>query len=153
VNVQGVMALYLGGYLCMTLIAFHIMCLVRDQLGGENISTYKGLSKRSPFLAFVLLIAMISLAGVPFTAGFFGKFYVFLLALQSSYYVIIALAVLGVGAGFYYYLKVVRAMYWDDAEDDRTVTTSTLTKVSLGTLAAIILILGVYPSPILNLFS
>jgi NADH-quinone oxidoreductase subunit N len=96
---------------------------------------------------------MISLAGVPFTAGFFGKFYVFLLALQSSYYVIIALAVLGVGAGFYYYLKVVRAMYWDDAEDDRTVTTSTLTKVSLGTLAAIILILGVYPSPILNLFS
>ncbi len=152
VAVQGVMALYLGGYLAMTLLAFHAMSLVRDQLGGEDIDTYKGLAQRSPFLAFALLIAMVSLAGVPFTAGFFGKFYVFLLALQSRYYVIIALAVIGVGAGFYFYLKVVRAMYWDEAEDDRKVSVSMLSKTTMALLTAVILVLGVYPAPILDLF-
>ncbi len=153
INVQGVMALYLGGYLAMTLLAFHVMCLVRDQLGGEEIATYKGLAQRSPFLAFVLLIAMISLAGIPFTAGFFGKFYVFLVALQSRYYVIIALAVLGVGAGFYYYLKVVRAMYWDEAADDRRLAVGPMSKAGMALLTGIILVLGVYPTPILSLFA
>ncbi|MDB4627153.1 MAG: NADH-quinone oxidoreductase subunit NuoN [Verrucomicrobiaceae bacterium] len=153
VQVEGVMALYLSGYLAMTLIVFHVMCLVRDQLGGEEISTYNGLSKRSPFLAGILLVAMVSLAGVPFTAGFFGKFYVFLLAIQSRFYVIIAVAVIGVGAGFYYYLKVVKAMYWEEADDDRQVRVPPLAKGALIVLAVIIFVLGVYPSPILEFFS
>ena len=153
VSVPAVMALYLGGYLAMTLVAFHVMCLIREQLGGEEIATYKGLAQRSPFLAFVLLIAMISLAGVPFTAGFFGKYYVFFLALQSRHYVIIALAVLGVGAGFYYYLKVVRAMYWEEADDERRLRVTPLARAAMCLLAAVILILGVYPSPILEWFA
>ena len=153
VNVPGVMALYLGGYLAMTLLCFHITCIMRSQTGGEEIHTFKGLSKRSPFLAFVLLIAMISLAGVPFTAGFFGKFYVFWLALQSEHYFVIGMAVIGVGAGFYYYLKVVRTMYWDQAESDVAITVSPVAKATMMALAALILILGVYPAPILNLFS
>lgn len=153
VNIEGVMALYLAGYLAMTLIVFHVMCLVRDQLGGEEIATYRGLAKRSPFLAGILLLAMVSLAGVPFTAGFMGKLYVFLLAIQSSFFVIIGVAVVGVGAGFYYYLKVVKEMYWEEAADERPLKVSLLSKGSLLTLGAVILVLGVYPAPILGFFS
>lgn len=153
IQIEGVMAVYLGGYLAMTLLAFHVMAVVRDQLGGEEIATYKGLAKRSPFLAFVLLMAMVSLAGIPLTAGFFGKLYVFLVALQSGHYVIIGLAVIGVGAGFYFYLKVVRAMYWDDVADDRKLSVSLTTKAGMGLLTLAIVVLGVYPTPILNLFA
>ena len=83
----------------------------------------------------------------------FVKFYVFLVALQSRYYVIIGLAVLGVGAGFYYYLKVVRAMYWDDVEDDRKLAVSSTTKAGMALLTLVIVVLGVYPTPILNWFA
>lgn len=153
VSVIGAISLYLAGYLIMTLMTFHVMCLVRGQLGGEDIASYRGLAKRSPFLAFVLLMAMISLAGVPFTVGFFGKFYVFLLAVESRHFVLLGLAVAGAAAGFYYYLKVVRAMYWEEAADDRRVTLSLLARVSLTCLTVGMLILGVYPTPILRFFS
>ena len=152
VSVPGAMAVYLSGYLAMTLIAFHAICLVRDQLGSEDIATFKGLSQRSPFLAFVMLIAMVSLAGIPFTAGFFGKFFVFLLALQSGYYLLIGLAVVGVGAGFYYYLKIVKAMYWEDAIDDKAVKVPLAAKIAMIVLVLVIFVLGIYPSPILDLF-
>ncbi len=152
VSVAGAMALYLGGYFAMTLIAFHVMALVRSHLGNEEIATFKGLAQRSPFLAFVLLIAMVSLAGIPFTAGFFGKFYVFLLAVQSKHYVLLGLAVIGVGAGFYYYLKVVKAMYWESADDSQSVPVSLGAKVAMSALAVMIIALGVYPAPILDLF-
>ena len=63
------------------------------------------------------------------------------------------MAVIGVGAGFYYYLKVVKAMYWEEADDDRQVRVPPLAKGALIVLAVIIFVLGVYPSPILEFFS
>ena len=75
------------------------------------------LAKRSPFLAFAMLIGMVSLAGVPFTAGFLGKFYIFYAAISQRQIALVVVGVITVGCGFYYYLKVVRAMYWQsDAE-------------------------------------
>ena len=95
----------------MTLLSFIVMIVVANHSGGDDIAHFNGLGKRSPQLAFAMLAAMLSLAGVPFTAGFFGKFLVFETAVQQHQYLLIGIAIVTVGAGFYYYLKVVRAIY------------------------------------------
>jgi NADH-quinone oxidoreductase subunit N len=77
-------AVYLAGYLLMTLLSFLIMILVANHSRGDDILHFNGLAKRSPFLAFGMLIAMLSLAGLPFTAGFIGKFLVFAAAVQQQ---------------------------------------------------------------------
>lgn len=150
-----VVAFYLAAYLLMTLLAFVVLTLVRSQLGADNIDAFDGLHRRSPFLAFALLVSMVSLAGVPLTAGFIGKFFVFNLAVDGGHYVLVLLAVIGVAAGFYYYLKVVRAMYWNDPIDDgeiQTISISRLTRGVIVLLIGAIFVFGVYPKPILALF-
>ena len=105
-------AFYLVAYLLMTLLSFTVLILV-SQGGGDQLENFAGLSQRSPFLAFAMLVAMASLAGVPFTAGFLGKFLVFDAAVSAHHFGLVVVAVITVGAGFYYYFKVVRAIYWD----------------------------------------
>lgn len=142
---------YLAGYLLMTLLAFLIIVVVSGVTGGDDISHFNGLNKRAPGLAFGMLVAMLSLAGIPLTAGFFGKFFVFAAAMQQQHYVLVAIGVITVGAGFYYYLKVVRAMYWLEPADPARITTTPLAKTTIGVLAALIFFLGVYPQPVLDM--
>ncbi len=111
---------YLAAYLLMTLLSFLILVIVSTHADGDDIVHFNGLGKRSPFLAFGLLVAMMSLAGVPLTAGFLGKFLVFKVAFETGQFFLIALGILTVGCGFYFYLKVVRAMYWQPAPADAT---------------------------------
>src|SRR5213075_901078 len=96
---------YLVAYLLMTLLSFAVLTIVAQQT-GEEISDFDGLGKRSPFLAFAMLIGMLSLAGLPFTAGFLGKFFIFYAAISQRQVTLIAVGVIAVGCGFYYYLKV-----------------------------------------------
>jgi NADH-quinone oxidoreductase subunit N len=108
---------YLGGYLFTVLGAFTVLCIVFREVDAEDIDAVAGLHRRSPLLAASLALAMISLAGIPPLAGFFGKFLLFraLLeraALQGSYYWLVGIAIVGVVISFYYYLGVVRAIYW-----------------------------------------
>jgi len=157
VSPVAVVSYYLAAYLLMTMLAFLIMNLVRVQRGDENLETYNGLAKTSPFLAFAMLVAMASLAGVPLTAGFVGKFLVFTLALQEKHYWLVAIAVIGAAAGFYYYLKVVKAMYWDSPAEADNIAATPVT-VAWPTRIAIILIVvgifyyGVNPKAVLDLF-
>ncbi|HST30940.1 MAG TPA: NADH-quinone oxidoreductase subunit N, partial [Chthoniobacterales bacterium] len=102
---------YLVAYLLMTLLSFAVLILVSQQTGDE-ISGFEGLGKREPFLAFAMLIAMVSLAGLPFTAGFFGKFFIFAAAIGQKQFMLVAVGIVTVACGFYYYLKIIRAMYW-----------------------------------------
>src|SRR6266566_4752571 len=104
-------AFYLVAYLLMTLLSFAVLVLV-SQGGGDQLDSFAGLSQRSPFLAFAMLVGMLSLAGLPFTAGFLGKFFIFYAAISQRQITLITVGVIAVGCGFYYYLKVVRAMYW-----------------------------------------
>lgn len=144
---------YLAGYLLMTLLSFIVMIVVANHSGGDDISNFNGLGKRSPQLAFALLAAMLSLAGVPFTAGFFGKFLVFEAALQEHHYFLAGIGIVTVAAGFYYYLKVVRAMYWlEPAEGAPVISVAPITKAAIVVLAVLIFVLGVYPQPILSRF-
>jgi NADH-quinone oxidoreductase subunit N len=140
---------YLVGYLLMTLLSFAVLIVVAKQT-GENIEDFNGLAKRSPFLAFAMLIAMTSLAGVPFTAGFLGKFFIFDAALRHHQTTLVVAGVITVACGFYYYLKVVRAMYWESPAGDTVFPLSGLSRLTLSAMIAGIIFLGVYPQPILN---
>jgi NADH-quinone oxidoreductase subunit N len=134
----------------MTLLAFAVLVLVANATGGDDIANFNGLGKRAPGLAFAMLVAMLSLAGLPLTVGFFGKFFIFAAALQQHHYVLSFLAIITVGAGFYYYLKVVRAMYWLDPASQDPIPAAPLTRFTIVALAALIFFFGVCPAPILN---
>ncbi len=140
---------YLVAYLLMTLLSFAVLIIVAQQT-GEQISDFDGLAKRSPFLAFAMLIGMVSLAGVPFTAGFLGKFYIFYAAVQQRQIPLIVVGVITVGCGFYYYLKVVRAMYWQSDSKTDAIPVSGLSRVAISALIVATICLGVYPQPIFD---
>ncbi|HEX8295764.1 MAG TPA: NADH-quinone oxidoreductase subunit N [Chthoniobacteraceae bacterium] len=143
-------AFYLAGYLLMTLLSFLILIVVANHSRGEDITHFNGLAKRSPFLAFGMLTAMLSLAGIPFTAGFVGKFLVFASAIHAGRFVLVCIGIVTVAAGFYYYLRVVAAMYWQEPNDDRVITLAPLTRFTIGALTAAIFFFGIFPQPILN---
>jgi NADH-quinone oxidoreductase subunit N len=140
---------YLVAYLLMTLLSFAVLIIVAQQT-GEEISDFDGLAKRSPFLAFAMLIGMVSLAGVPFTAGFLGKFYIFYAAVLQRQIALVVVGVITVGCGFYYYLKVVRAMYWQSDSKTDAILVNGLSRVAISALIIATIWLGVYPQPILD---
>lgn len=140
---------YLVAYLLMTLLSFSVLIIVAQHT-GEEISDFDGLAKRSPFLAFAMLIGMVSLAGVPFTAGFFGKFYIFYAAVLQRQIALVIVSVITVGCGFYYYLKVVRAMYWQSNSKTDRIPVNPLSRVTISALIIATIWLGVYPQPILD---
>jgi NADH-quinone oxidoreductase subunit N len=140
---------YLVAYLLMTLLSFAVLIIVAQQT-GEEISDFDGLARRSPFLAFAMLIGMVSLAGVPFTAGFLGKFYIFYAAVLQRQIALVAVGVITVGCGFYYYLKVVRAMYWQSDSKTDAIPVNGLSRVAISALIVATIWLGVYPQPIFD---
>jgi NADH-quinone oxidoreductase subunit N len=140
---------YLVAYLLMTLLSFAVLIIVAQQT-GEEISDFDGLAKRSPFLAFAMLIGMVSLAGVPFTAGFLGKFYIFYAAVSQRQIALIVIGVITLGCGFYYYLKVVRAMYWQSADTDERIPISGRSRFAISALVTATIWFGIYPQPIFD---
>jgi NADH-quinone oxidoreductase subunit N len=142
---------YLAAYLLMTLLSFIVLIAVAGQTQGDDIANFRGLSRRSPVLAFGMLIAMASLAGVPLTAGFVGKFLVFLAAVEQRQFFLVGIGVVTVAAGFYYYLKVVRAMFWQEPVETGRVTVAPVTRAAIVALAVLIIVLGVYPRPVFAL--
>lgn len=144
---------YLAAYLLMTMLAFLVMIIVAQAAGGDELSDFAGLSQRAPHLAFAMLLAMLSLAGLPLTVGFLGKLFIFESAVAQQHYVLAGLGVVTVAAGFYYYLKVVRAMYWQQPAnpDAPEIEVGALAKFTIAALCALIIWLGVYPGPLLAL--
>lgn len=138
---------YLVAYLVMTLLSFAVLIIVAQQT-GEEISDFDGLSKRSPFLAFAMLTGMVSLAGLPFTAGFLGKFYIFYAAVLQRQIALLIVGVITVGCGFYYYLKVVRAMYWQSSSNTDAIPVNAVSRAAIGALIVATIWLGVYPQPV-----
>jgi NADH-quinone oxidoreductase subunit N len=93
---------------------------------------------------------MLSLAGVPFTAGFFSKFMIFDAAIQHHQTMLVVVGVVTVACGFYYYLKVVRAMYWQAPSVSGMIPVSHLSRTAMIAMIVGIFWLGIYPQPILN---
>ena len=140
---------YLATYLLMTLASFFILAQVRIQDGSEDIKTFNGLGKRNPVLALGLTVIMAALAGVPLTAGFVGKFFVFSLAVHAKLWWGIAFAAIGAAAGFYYYFKIIRAIWWEaPADGAKPLVLPQITRYCLVGLTLAVIVLGVYPAPI-----
>jgi NADH-quinone oxidoreductase subunit N len=148
---------YLSGYLFTVLAAFTVICLVMQHVDGEDISALAALNQRSPLLALTMTIAMVSLAGIPPLAGFFGKFLLFKAALaeggvRPAYYVLVAIAIFGVVVSLYYYFGVVRAIFWSRPGPDLSpIAVSRPLRFSLYACLAGMFLLGLYPNPVVNL--
>ena len=144
-----VTAFYLSVYLMMTFAAFFILAAIHRDSGSDEIAAFEGLSSRNPALAFLTTIVVGALAGLPLTAGFFGKFFAFQAAVSAHLWLPIALGFIGVAAGFYYYFQIIRAMYWRKSLETRPVKVRPLSFYVIATLTALIVILGIFPQPIL----
>jgi NADH-quinone oxidoreductase subunit N len=109
---------YLMSYLVTNLAAFGIVTVVGRVVGSDEISAYAGLSRRSPGLSLALLVALLSLGGIPPFAGFFGKFLVFGAAIQEGYLWLALVGILNSIIGLYYYLTVLKVVYVYRSEDE-----------------------------------
>lgn len=148
-------AFYLLAYLFTILAAFLVIVIVSNALKSDLISDYRGLSKRSPFLAAVLFLALLSSAGVPPLGGFFGKFLVLLAAVKSGLAPLALLGAVMVVVALYYYLLIIKAMYMDSPPSDSSgpiVVPSSARWVLLGCSASILL-MGIFQGPFVNLAS
>ena len=153
---QSAVLYYLGGYLFTVLAAFTVICLVTRHVEGEDISALAGLNQRSPFLAATMALAMVSLAGIPPLAGFFGKFLLLKAVVEQgasnhACYGLAAVAVVGVVISLYYYFGVVRAIYWPgETADLSPIGISGPVKAALWVCVSGMLVLGLFPGPFLN---
>ncbi len=121
---------------------------------NENITSFNGLSKRHPLLAFCMTVSMLSLAGIPVTSGFFAKYFVFTAMIGTQYKWLLILAVLTSAVGVYYYLKVVIAMYFKGSESENEKLTVEKSQAIVIVLSTIItLVIGIVPNLVADIFS
>lgn len=148
-GVQGVLV-YIAIYIAMTLGTF--ACVLSMRRAGhmvESISDLAGLSRTSPMMAFLLAMLMFSLAGIPPLAGFFAKFYVFIAAINAGLYALAVIGVLTSVVGAYYYLAIVKTMYFDEPQKSFEPMSGEQVLV-LGLAGAFNLLFFVYPGPLLD---
>lgn len=154
---QAAVLYYLGGYLFTTLAAFAVIILVMRHLDTEDIGGLAGLNQRAPLLATTLTLAMVSLAGIPPLAGFFGKFLLLKAVIEQGavnhgYYCLAFTALVGVVISLYYYFGVIRAIYWSkEAKELPPIELSGSAKLAAWVCIAGIFWLGLFPNTVLNL--
>ena len=152
-NATGIdgIAVYVLAYTFMNLGAFLvIVSLRRKGILGEDVDDLSGLMRKSPGHAVLMLIFLMSLAGIPPTAGFLGKYYIFLSLIQTGHYVLAVIAVSYVAVAVYYYFRVVRSMFVNDEVDQVPVTSSFGLRVALAATGLMTILVGVYPEPFLQ---
>src|SRR5580698_1585087 len=148
-GVQGVLV-YMAIYVTMTLGAFAVILSMRRSGGMvESIDQLAGLARTNPAMAFFLAMLLFSMAGVPPLAGFFAKFYVFLAAIKAGLYILAVIGVLASVVGAYYYLAIIKIMYFDDAVEGFYPTPVEL-KVVLAVCGLFNVLFFLYPGPLVG---
>jgi NADH-quinone oxidoreductase subunit N len=143
--------IYFFVYMLMNLGAFLVVQVVADKAGTENIDDYSGMGYRNPLIGVALTILLISLTGLPPTAGFIGKLYVFSAVVNAGWLWLAAIGVLNSVVSLYYYAKVIRNMYLRDVESKKSkLTVSPVVMGLILALAALTLVFGLYFSPMIN---
>jgi NADH-quinone oxidoreductase subunit N len=138
--------LYAAAYSLATIGIFAILIKMKDY----TFDGYNGLAKKHPLLAAANTIFLLSLAGIPLTAGFFAKYYMLLAAVKNgSYLWLVIFAVLCAAVSVYYYFRVIQAMYFREG-DSQLAPVSPVFKIILGLLAALVILLGIFPQLLLN---
>jgi NADH-quinone oxidoreductase subunit N len=148
-GVQGVL-LYMAIYITMTLGVFAVILAMRRSTGMvESIDQLAGLGRTHPTMAFLLAMLLFSMAGVPPLAGFFAKFYVFLAAIKAGLYVLAIIGVLASVVGAYYYLAIVKVMYFDEAVEGFYAMPIEL-RIVLAVCGLFNILFFVYPGPLVG---
>ena len=150
---QGIMAvlIYFAIYLFMNLGAFYVVMLIANKIDSEEIDDYKGLGYSLPFLGTALGIFLVSLTGLPPTAGFIGKLYLFIALVDAKMITVAIIALLNTVISLYYYIRVLKAMFLVRSDKQVEIPLSPLNYIVLILLIAPVLILGIYFSPLVNI--
>ncbi|PWU05255.1 MAG: NADH-quinone oxidoreductase subunit N [Terriglobia bacterium] len=145
-------AVYVMVYTFMNLGAFLVVvALRRSNIIGEELDDIAGLMHKNPGYAVLMLIFLLSLAGIPPTAGFLGKYYIFLALIQTGHYTLAVIATLYVAVALYYYFKVVRSMFISEVTEKTPIASSVGLRLALGVSGLLTLAIGIYPEPFLRL--
>ena len=143
---------YAVSYVLMTLAGFGIILLLsRKGFEADNLDDLKGLNQRSPWHAFLMLIVMFSMAGVPPTLGFYAKFSVLQAALAAGYLWLVVFAVLMAVIGAFYYLRVIKLMYFDDPLDHHPIEAPMDMRIVLSFNALALLVVGIMPERLIEI--
>ena len=142
---------YLGGYAATNLAAFSAVIAISDRIGSDNIDDFAGMGRRASYLAAALAFAMVSLIGVPPTVGFMVKVYIFGAAVNSDLAWLAVFGVVNSVISAYYYLRVVKVMYWLPAPIEERLSSGLPIRLALLGTTAAVLVFGVYPTPLLKL--
>jgi NADH-quinone oxidoreductase subunit N len=146
------MMTYLMIYAFMNIGAFAVIIMLRSEgFKGENISDYEGLSKTHPLLAALMLIFMFSLTGIPPTAGFIGKFFVFMSAINAGYTWLVVVAVVFSAISAFFYLRIVMFMYMREPKEVVSLSSAIPLSIALGVSLVAVLVIGVFPSFLVGL--
>lgn len=144
--------LYIFVYAFMNMGAFStVILLCRKGMRGDKISDFTGLAQTNPLAAVIMLIFLLSLAGIPPTAGFIGKFYIFAAAIKANYIWLAVLGVLNTAVSVYYYFKILLVMYMRTPSEKVTLSLSPSLMTALAIMAVVTILIGIFPSPFLNL--
>jgi NADH-quinone oxidoreductase subunit N len=138
-------------YVLMSLGGFGmIMLMSREGFEADNLSDFKGLNQRSPWLAFMMLLLMFSMAGVPPTVGFYAKFSVLNAAVQAGHIPLVVMAVLFSLIGAFYYLRIVKLMYFDAPESHEKIYMQPDSSLLISINGLAVLALGLLPSTLMS---
>jgi NADH-quinone oxidoreductase subunit N len=151
-NGDGLLAIviYLAVYAFMNLGAFAVVIVMRRKdLIGDEIDDLSGLMSRAPGLAILMLVFLLSLTGIPPTAGFIGKYFIFLSLIETGHYYLAVVAVAYAVVALYYYFRIVVVMFMRKTVDDVPIVTSPALGVVLGVTLTMTLLLGIYPQPLI----
>jgi len=137
-------------YSISSITAFTVLHVVTRNTGRDDFGGFEGLSRYNPFLAFVMTIAVLSLAGIPPTAGFFGKYFIFQNAISTHNTGIVIVAVIAALVGVYYYFRIIITMYFKPQVSDIPMPVGTLHQTVLFITTILTLLLGIFPDLILQ---
>ena len=143
----GAAVFYVLVYILMSLAAFgSIIVLNKNGFEADQISDYQGLSKHSPWFALIILVVMLSMAGVPPFIGFYSKLFILQQVIAEGYVILAVIAVVFAVISAYYYLQIIKTMYFDDADKEITVSAPLDMRVVLSINGILILLVGLMPS-------
>jgi NADH-quinone oxidoreductase subunit N len=153
-NADGLRAIviYLIVYAFMNLGAFSVIIMMRrKEIIGDEIDDLSGLMTRAPALALLMLVFLLSLAGIPPTAGFIGKYFIFLSLVETGHYYLAVLGVVCAVVALYYYFRIVVVMFMKKSLDEIPYAASLGLRVALCVTSAMTLLIGIYPQPIIEI--
>jgi len=150
-GIKGI-SVYVLVYTFMNLGAFLVVVALRRKgIIGEDVDDLSGLMHKSPGYALLMLVFLLSLAGIPPTAGFLGKYYIFLALIETGHYLLAVVATLYVAVAIYYYFRLVRSMFVGEDTERAPVSSSFGLRIAVAASGIMTLIIGIYPEPFLQL--